>query len=512
MRIFFVFFIILTLFQLALGNAAGPPPQRAGEPPLNQTCWAIACHNWYDLNSGSGTLSLFGLPNDGYVPGTAYNLQLVLAQTDLSRWGFELTAVYEISPGLWQTAGSFTITDPTNTQLDESIADFQYVKQTSSGTFAGQTGSANWSFTWNAPASNIGIVYFYYTGNAANNAGSAFRDYIYSVNEALLIQEPFQPQLSPQELNFGSVSVGSVEDLNMFVINNSGSTIIIYDIESSNPDFYTNFTPEDSLLYPEDSLEVIVSFAPSDTLIYQDSLTVFNSQYDAVAYLSGVGVVPLISPTVDSLLFPPLEMGMDTTLSILFQNTGDDTLIFYNIVTSNPVFTIDFPAISAPIPPGGTSDTCFVTFTPEEEILYEDTLFVLCNAYNTVNDTFMVYLRGEGGIVPDTVRNLTIESVYPDAILNWDPVTASIYGSPITIDCYLVYFKQVLGETFNFLSIALDTTFTHENVVQFSPSMFYNVEAYIGEIGLLEDFIAAHGGVFKRGEWERFLSEQIIKE
>ncbi len=320
------------------------------------------------------------------------------------------------------------------------------------------------------------------------------------------------PQLSPQELNFGSVSVGSVEDLNMFVINNSGSNIIIYDIESSNPDFYTNFTPEDSLLYPEDSLEVIVSFAPSDTLIYQDSLTVFNSQYDAVAYLSGVGVVPLISPTVDSLLFPPLEMGMDTTLSILFQNTGDDTLIFYNIVTSNPVFTIDFPAISAPIPPGGTSDTCFVTFTPEEEILYEDTLFVLCNAYNTVNDTFMVYLRGEGGIVPDTVRNLTIESVYPDAILNWDPVTASIYGSPITIDCYLVYFKQVLGETFNFLSIALDTTFTHENVVQFSPSMFYNVEAYIGEIGLLEDFIAAHGGVFKRGEWERFLSEQIIKE
>ena len=196
MRKFIIVFIILTLVQLALGNAAGPPAQRAGEPPLNQTCWAVNCHNWYDLNSGSGTLSLFGLPNDGYIPGTAYTLQLVLAQaTEASRWGFEITAVYEISPGQWQTAGSFTITNPTTTQLDQSIANFQYVKQTASGTFPGQTGSANWSFTWNAPASNVGVVYFYYTGNAANNSGSAFRDYVYAVNEALNIQ-PYPPVVS----------------------------------------------------------------------------------------------------------------------------------------------------------------------------------------------------------------------------------------------------------------------------------------------------------------------------
>ncbi|MBL7192058.1 hypothetical protein ISS30_10210 [bacterium] len=193
----------------------------------------------------------------------------------------------------------------------------------------------------------------------------------------------------------------------------------------------------------------------------------------------------------DSLFFPPLELGMDSTLALLFNNPGNDTLEFYEITTSNPVFTIDFPAISAPIPPGGTSDTCRVTFTPEEEILYEDTLFVLCNAFNAVNDTFVVYLHGEGGIVPDTVRDLTIESIYPNAVLNWSPVTASIYGSPIIVNCYLIFFSEEAGGPFYFLDVSFDTTYTHDYVVQFSPSMFYNVEAYIGEIGLLEAVSAA---------------------
>ena len=306
----------------------------------------------------------------------------------------------------------------------------------------------------------------------------------------------------PSEIDFGTTRVGTSSENSLWIINDSDSlsTVIIRGISITDTAYSNNYSPIDSILTAGDSLELTVYFEPYDTTNFSDTLTVFFSVDTIQAYLIGEGIASIIQAEPNSLIFPQLELWMDTTLFLQFHNPGSDTLEFYEITTSDPVFTIDFPTIGENIPPGGTSDTCWVTFAPAEEILYEDSLFVLCNAFNAVNDTFMVYLRGEGGIVPDTVRNLTIDSLYPNAVLTWDPVTTSIYGSPITVDCYLVYFKQVLGETFNFLSIAIDTTFTHENVVQFSPSMFYEVEAYIGEIGELEGFLLSTGEVISREE------------
>jgi len=296
--------------------------------------------------------------------------------------------------------------------------------------------------------------------------------------------------LHPEELDFGIIECGGSLGQNLQVFNVSSSTVIIYAIETTNSVFTTDFTPDDSLLAAGDSLELTVTFAPDNTVDYNDTLFVYSSVDTVYATLSGEGIASLILAEPDSLDFFSLELGMDSTMALLFHNEGNDTLIFDEITTSDPVFTVDFPTIGENILPGGTSDTCWITFTPEEEILYEDTLFILCNAFNAVNDTFSVYLRGEGGIVPDTVRNLTIEAVYPDAVLNWDAVTTSIYGSPITVDCYLIFFSEESDGEFYFLAMTIDTTYTHEYVVQFSENMFYFVEAYIGEIGFLEEITA----------------------
>ncbi|MBL7191132.1 hypothetical protein ISS30_05510 [bacterium] len=305
--------------------------------------------------------------------------------------------------------------------------------------------------------------------------------------------------LNPFVLNFETVGVGENRTLPIWIINNSPSAVMVNEIFNANTVFYTNFTPVIEI-DSGDSVDVMVTFQPDSMIAYDETLWVYTSIDTLTADLLGEGIASLIESEPDTLDFFALEVGMDSTLSLVFQNSGNDTLELYQIIGSEPVFTIDFPAISEPIFPGANSDTCWVTFTPTEEILYEDSLFVLCNAFNTVNDTFIVYLQGEGGVVPNNVSWVRIE-LYPDVVLTWPPVTTSIYGSPLTVDYYLIFFKQILDETFNFLAYTADTTYTHYGVVQFSPSMFYEVEAFIGEIGELEAFITANNGEFTKAEF-----------
>ena len=308
--------------------------------------------------------------------------------------------------------------------------------------------------------------------------------------------------LNPSELNFETVGVSENRTLPLWIINNSPSSVIVNEILTTNPVFYTDFTPVIQI-DSGDSIDVMVTFEPDSMLNYDEILWVYTSIDTLEADLLGEGIASLIESEPDTLDFLALELGMDSTLSVVFRNFGNDTMLFYQIISSDPAFTIDFPTISDPVLPGAYSDTCRVTFTPEEEILYEDSLFVLCNAFNTVNDTFIVYLRGEGGIIPAAVENLVIETVYPDVVLTWNPVTVSIYGSPITVDYYLIFFETDPYSEFEFLAGVADTTYTHELVVQFSEQMFYEVIAFIGEIGELEAFFAANNGEFTKAEFKK---------
>ena len=195
MRKFIVLVSLLVITQMAMANASGPPPQLASEPPNYGNC--TQCHN-YNITTinDSLALNLSGVPVDGYELGTTYELTLILNRSGSERWGFELTAVYETAPDQWATAGSFATVDP-NTQLDNSITDFQYIKQTQAGTWGGTPNSVTWYFEWTAPDQDLGMVYFYYTGNAANNDNLAVfpsRDYIYAWNFGIdMLTPPPEP-------------------------------------------------------------------------------------------------------------------------------------------------------------------------------------------------------------------------------------------------------------------------------------------------------------------------------
>jgi len=141
-------------------------------------------------NSGDGSLQISGLPSD-ITAGTTYTITVQLEDPGQSRWGFELTAVDEFGDGV----GTFTITDPTNTQLSDNTDPARdYVKQTSTGTYAGTAdGPVTWQFDYLVEIQELSAGSFnltlYAAGNAANNNGSTSGDLIYTATGTASVSE-----------------------------------------------------------------------------------------------------------------------------------------------------------------------------------------------------------------------------------------------------------------------------------------------------------------------------------
>ncbi len=88
-----------------------------------------------------------------------------------------------------------------------------------------------------------------------------------------------------------------------------------------------------------------------------------------------------------------------------------------------------------------------------------------------------------GYVPPAQPQNLVIDvSDGQNAVLSWQPVTTTIYGTPLTPDCYIIRYSgmpQSDDVPYFFLGISSDSTFTHPNVVEFSDFMFYQVAAWV---------------------------------
>ena len=60
-----------------------------------------------------------------------------------------------------------------------------YIEHNLLGTFQNQTGGAQWTFNWTAPATNVGTVTLYAAGNQANSDGTEFGDQIYTTTSTV---------------------------------------------------------------------------------------------------------------------------------------------------------------------------------------------------------------------------------------------------------------------------------------------------------------------------------------
>ena len=148
--------------------------------PGEDTC--VECHDTSPLNSGPGSVMLASpdLVNWTYVPGTTYTLELTVAESGRGLFGMGLVAL----DGNGANAGMLNITDPNSTRIRNALVNGNnrrnVVHELNGGTGAG---SKTFTFTWTAPATDIGPVTFYYAGNAADGDGDNTGDHIYSGSE-----------------------------------------------------------------------------------------------------------------------------------------------------------------------------------------------------------------------------------------------------------------------------------------------------------------------------------------
>jgi hypothetical protein len=220
-----VLITILSWATLTFAFSAGPPPANTGAPGEG-TC--NDCHSSFSINSQGGSVKLAGLPQN-YTPGMQYNLTVTVAQTNMMRWGFEITALTDDG----SAAGTFVITDTDKTQLitDNSTGKVRnYVEHTLDGSQRGVKDSANFNFAWMAPASNIGNITFYLAGNAANGDGTMFGDAIYTTN--IKISAVALPTLASIDPNNGPANGGTTVTLTGSNFN-SGATVAFDGISAS---------------------------------------------------------------------------------------------------------------------------------------------------------------------------------------------------------------------------------------------------------------------------------------
>jgi uncharacterized protein (TIGR03437 family) len=184
--------------SLLLGYSTGPDAGLSGVPGEN-TC--SACHTG---GSGSGSVKVTFPGAQNYTPGVAQHLVVTVADPAQRRWGFQLTA--RMSSSTATSGGVFTPADG-NTQLvcttsafrteqfgstcnNSSAYPLQYIEHTSAGTHPGQTGSAQYSFTWTPPPNATGSIILYVAGNAANNDGTPSGDHIYTTKYTVTAAAP----------------------------------------------------------------------------------------------------------------------------------------------------------------------------------------------------------------------------------------------------------------------------------------------------------------------------------
>jgi hypothetical protein len=171
--------------QKVSASAQGPSATFTGAPGESN---CTACHSDFPANSGTGSVTISGVPNN-YAPNQSIPVTVTVSQADGVIYGFELTAV----DVLGREVGTFTLPNqtPAQMQIIDGIVEGnprKYVEHTADGIIPTQFGSKSWTFNWTAPAQRVGKVGFYVSGNAANSDSSTSGDYIYTASRRTLLR------------------------------------------------------------------------------------------------------------------------------------------------------------------------------------------------------------------------------------------------------------------------------------------------------------------------------------
>ena len=159
---------------------------RAGKTgsPGETTCNTTNCHTGNAINAvgGSVTIDCPTMTNWKYVPGQSYQVDVTVEKAGVSLFGLGFEALTSTGAN----AGTFTMTNTTQTTTKSTT--FMGNSRTSVVHKLNGGASSNthtFTFTWNAPSTDIGTITFYVAGNAANANNSTSGDFIYTASQVV---------------------------------------------------------------------------------------------------------------------------------------------------------------------------------------------------------------------------------------------------------------------------------------------------------------------------------------
>ena len=160
----------------------GPLPGYTAAPGDNPTgCQASGCHT-DTPNSGPGSVKIVASGGTTYVPGQMQQIQVIVADSTMRVYGFQLSARIDSNPtnqeaglllagsdGYTQVICSDDSNSPATGCPASSGGSLQWIEHTLVGYYASKTPpSFTYNFTWTPPSTNVGTITLYVAGNAGS--------------------------------------------------------------------------------------------------------------------------------------------------------------------------------------------------------------------------------------------------------------------------------------------------------------------------------------------------------
>lgn len=180
---FFGFKGISVDHQVVMASASGPSPSNTNAPSENN---CTSCHGDFPLNSGTGNVTITGLPPN-YKINQEIPVTVTVNQAGATVFGFQMTAI----DSLGRNVGTYTLPPGPNPplQTDKAVVGAHqrlYVEHTENGITPTMFDTKSWTFNWKLPGQRVGKVSLYVAGNAANGNGQLSGDFIYASSNATL--------------------------------------------------------------------------------------------------------------------------------------------------------------------------------------------------------------------------------------------------------------------------------------------------------------------------------------
>ena len=235
--------------------------------------------------------------------------------------------------------------------------------------------------------------------------------------------------VDPEALNFGEITVGESEELNLTVGNDGNENLTVSNVVADGGGFGVNFEGE-FIVAPGNTTDITVSFEPPQAGNFEGTVTITSSdpQNDAVTInLSGNGTepqIPVIAVEPEALNFGAVTTGESSNLPLTVSNTGNTTLTVSNVVVNGAYFSSNYEA-QFDVAPNESAEIS-VTFSPGEVGDFEGTVTITSN--DPQNGEVVVSLNGTG-----TEEQIPVISVEPEA-LNFGAVTVGESSNlPVTV-------------------------------------------------------------------------------